>query len=247
MTTPVAGSVLRAFEVLNLFRINREMRAADVADELGIPRSSAYRILITLREAGALESTEDGVFFLGMHMFELGCSAPLRLRLHRAAAKPIQRLSSMLGSTVQLGILDGDEVLFLEKSGLQGNPATGIGRRGPVHASAIGKVLLAFAPARTQEFVLGRPLHAFTKMTITSPTALRSELMQIRNRGFAVGYEEKRVGYFSVARPVREPYAGGVIGAVSVILRDPDDVNRSTIALSHTCKEIEAGLLQADG
>lgn len=242
MSTPVANTVLKAFEVLQLFGTRTTLRASDVAELLDLPRSSCYRLLVTLRDAGALDYNADGEFFISMRLFELGCTAPLRIRLHGAASDSLQRLAALIGSPVQLGIIEGEEVLLLEKLGLNRNLATEIGSRGPMHATALGKVLLAFSPIELQNRVLKNPLESFTKSTLTSPRELRVELEEIRRRGYAMAHQEKRTGYYSIARPVREPFVGGVIGAVSVIMKDPAGLPKVNRALERTCHEIEASL-----
>jgi DNA-binding IclR family transcriptional regulator len=242
MATPATNSVLKAFEILDLFQVHGRLRASQVAELLDMPRSSAYRLLVTLRSVGALDATPEGEFSLSLRLFEIGCSAPLRRRLHEAASDALQRLTSIVGAPVQLGIIGGDEVLFLEKLGLTRNRASGGGMRGPLHATGIGKALLAFSPMEFQQHVLALPLEPFTRATLTKPADLRRELEDIRQKGYAVARGEKRLGYYSIARPIRQPFVGGVIGAVSAILRGPDDIEKVNRVLQRTCKEIESGL-----
>ncbi|MBS3942488.1 MAG: IclR family transcriptional regulator [Actinobacteria bacterium] len=245
MSTPSASTVLKAFDVLSLFIERQTLGASEAAQLLNAPRASTHRMLVTLRTAGVLEVTESGQYQLSMRLFELGCFAPLRRGLHEAAMRPILRLAAFSQLPVQLAVREGNEVLYLERVGYRKNNLTPVGERGPLHATGVGKVLLAFAPPCFRETYFAAPLSSYTEHTLTSPERLTQELAQVRRRGVAYGRQERHDGYYSVARPVRD-HQREVVASVSIVAAEPfkDRLGQFEIALEKTCRDIENQLLE---
>ncbi|MFA9446115.1 IclR family transcriptional regulator [Egicoccus sp. AB-alg6-2] len=245
MSTPSASTVLKAFNVLSLFIERQALGASEAAQLLNAPRASTHRMLVTLRTAGVLEVTESGQYQLSMRLFELGCFAPLRRGLHEAAMRPILRLTAFTQLPVQLAVRDGNEVLYLERVGYRENNLTPVGQRGPLHASGVGKVLLAFTPQSFRAAYLASPLAPYTQYTCTSPELLAQELERVRRRGVAYGRQERHAGFFSVARPVRD-HQHQVVASVSIVAEEPlkDRLSQFEIPLEKTCRDIENQLLE---
>jgi DNA-binding IclR family transcriptional regulator len=146
MTAPPSTTVLKAFDLLALFSQRPLLGAGEAARLLGAPRASTHRLLVTLRLAGVLEVNEDGQYRLGLRLFELGSYAPLRRRLHDECTQPLERLSAEVALPTFLGAREGTDLLCLEKVyHRQTDVPIRVGQRAPLHTTAAGKVLLAYA------------------------------------------------------------------------------------------------------
>lgn len=243
MPTPSASTVLKAFDVLTLFMEKQALSASEAARLLNAPRSSTLRMLVSLREAGVVEETDRHRYQLSMRLFELGCHAPLRQQLH-VANGPLFKLLTKVGLPVQLGIRDGNDVLVIERR-TAGNKShvTSAGKRNPLHATASGKLLLAFAGQEFVESYLRRPLVAYTKYTYTDPRLLMDQIVRIRRTLMSYSKEERHIGFVSVARAVRDP-SGEVIAGVSLVLPEEQSgrIRHLEGSLSRACAEIEQRL-----
>lgn len=245
MSTPSASTVLKAFNVLSLFIERQAVGASEAAQLLNAPRASTHRMLVTLRTAGVLEITESGQYQLSMKLFELGCFAPLRRGLHETAMRPILRLAAFTQLPVHLAVREGTEALYVERLGYRENNLTPVGERGPLHATGVGKVLLAHAPASFRSGYLQEPLASFTEHTCTQPQRLAEELEHVRRHGVARGRQERHSGFYSIARPVRD-HQREVVAAVSVVAPESQKENlaQCDVPLQKTCQDIEAQLLE---
>jgi IclR family KDG regulon transcriptional repressor len=219
MTTTL-HSVRNAARLLKEFtRGNQELGVTELSRRLGISKSTAHRLLATLTEERLLEQDPDsGVYRLGLAMYELGASVALHTDLHHACAPVIEQLATATRETIQVAVLDGREVVYVERrDSLQALRIFGrIGHRNDAYCTSTGKVLLAFLPPEQLEQVLdGWVLTARTEHTITSLPRLRQELEVVRARGWAENLNEVEIGVASVAAPIRNGY-GEVIAALSV-------------------------------
>jgi len=164
-----AARILREFG-----KQHTQLGVSQLARRVGVGRSTAHRIIWTLVEEGLLEKVEDtGLFRLTTTMRSLGASAEVTQRLHEAATIPLDHLRNVTDGTVHVGILDGTDVLYVERR--EGPGAISvfrlIGMRCSAHLNSSGKVLLAFLPPEQQErLVAGMRLTAKTSRTITSTT-----------------------------------------------------------------------------
>lgn len=216
MATAPSTTVLKAFQVLELFAERSLLGAGDAARLLGAPRASAHRLLVTLKAAGVLESTDHGQYRLGLRLFELGSFAPLRQRLHDESMLPLEQLVAQVRLPVHLGVRDGTDVLYLEKvHHREADVPARVGQRGPLHATALGKVLLASAPEEILQRVIGAPLPRFTPRTITTPAQLHRDLAEIRSTGVAYEREESRAGLVAVGTRIRN-HTGKAIAAIAI-------------------------------
>ncbi|MGH3665690.1 MAG: IclR family transcriptional regulator [Egibacteraceae bacterium] len=216
MATPPSTTVLKAFELLGLFSERPLLGAGEAARLLGAPRASTHRLLVTLKAAGVVESNDRGQYRLGLRLFELGSFAPLRRRLHDEADLPLKRLAADVQLPSHLAVRDGLDLLYLEKVHNHDNDVpTRVGQRAPLHSTAAGKVLLAYAPRPVLERYCTEPLVRFTAHTITDPRRLLTELDRIRETGLAWDREETCLGVASAAARIRN-HTGKVVAAVSV-------------------------------
>ena len=210
-------SLSRALKLLNALAYQPQgMSLSELAREVGLPNSTAHRLLTTLQNERYVRfDNERSVWMIGVQAFQVG-SAFIRSRDLVHIARPImRRLMHASGETVNLGILDRCEVIYLAQVETRKmmRTITGPGGRAYVHASGIGKALLAFAPehVREQIFQCWDP-RQLTMRTITSEPALREELEKIRKRGYAIDDEETAVGLRCVASVIFDENAEAIAG-----------------------------------
>ncbi|MFE7316889.1 IclR family transcriptional regulator [Streptomyces sp. NPDC057555] len=211
-------SVDRAVSVLESLARLGEAGVTELADELGVHKSTAFRILGVLENRGLVEQEKErGKYFLGAGVLRLAGAAAIRLDISQEGQPVCRALAGETGETANIAVLDADAAVNIMQ--VRGSAAVTafnwLGRRTPLHATASGKVLLAHLPPERQDALLGRKLARFTEHTLTAPGALRKQLAAVHDDGFACTVEEFETGLNAVAAPVRS-YDGSVIGALGV-------------------------------
>lgn len=214
------SSVAAAARILREFgKHSTQLGVTQLARRTGVGKSTAHRIIWTLAEEGLLEKVEEtGLFRLTTTMRSLGASAETAQRLHEAATIPLDQLRTKTASTLHIAILDGPDVLYVERREGPGaiQVFRSIGTRNAAHVTSSGKVLLAFLPTDQQRrLVAGMRLTPKTARTITTRAAFLAELAKVRMQGYAENRGESQPGMCSIAAPVRDPF-GRVIASVSV-------------------------------
>ncbi|NKC33425.1 IclR family transcriptional regulator [Falsiroseomonas selenitidurans] len=189
---------------------------SELAREQGLTKSNAFRLLQTLVAAGFVRRHAAGSYEAGLLLWELGAAVAGRLDLRRIAAPHLAGLAQATEESVHLSVLEGTEVLYLDK--VEGpHPVRAysrIGGRAPAHGVATGKALLAWrdpAPAPASP----PPLERFTPQTITDPAALAAALAQVRAEGWAMNQGEWREGVAGLAAPIRDA-TGAVVAAIGI-------------------------------
>lgn len=213
------SSVRNAARLLKEFSgTEPELGVTELATRLDLSKSTVHRILTTLAGENLIEQDPDsGRYRLGLAVHDLG-GVSAGSDLHAAALIPMSDLRRRTGETVQIGVLDGREVVYVERLD---SPNTlrlfvEVGRRNDAHATGTGKCLLAhLEPARLDRLLAGWDLPAHTEHTITDPLALRRQLKEARRRGYARNLHESELGVLSVAAPIRDK-GGAVVAAMSV-------------------------------
>lgn len=213
------GSVANAARVLKSFTANdREWGVSDLARHLDIAKSTAHRLLATLTDEGLLEQDiESGRYRLGLAIFDLA-AAVQSFDLHEAVLTPMTDLRNRTGETVQVAVLDGREVVYVERMDSQHTLRMflEVGRRNWAHCTGCGKALLAFLPPdQLDEALKGWKLPRKTDLTIRRLSDLRAELVLARQMGYATNRGESEMGVVSVAAPIRDG-SGRVVAALSV-------------------------------
>jgi DNA-binding IclR family transcriptional regulator len=211
-------SVDRALTILEILARRRDAGVTDIGKELGVHKSTAFRLLAVLESRGFVEQSEDrGTYRLGFGIVRLAGTITAQLDLTRQSRPACERLAADLGETVNIAILDGDRAVNITQ--VRGAAAIAshnwVGQQTPLHATSSGKVLLAYAPAGVRASVLAAPLERFTPATITDAAALKDALDEATVAGWASTEEEYEVGLNAVAAPVRGA-DGSVIAALSV-------------------------------
>jgi IclR family acetate operon transcriptional repressor len=198
------ASVTRALAVLDALAVGAtELGTNDIARRTRINASTVSRLLATLVAAGFVEHVPaTGRYRLGLRLVQLGNAVVDRLDLRDLARGQLEALVAATGETATLSA-PGEGVAFTidfvpGPSSVQG--VVQIGRPSVAHATATGKVMLAFTAAELPE----EPLHAFTARTITDSAALRGELERVRERGWAESLEERENDLNAIAAPIRD-------------------------------------------
>ncbi len=197
-----AARVLKSFSAANL-----TWGVADLASHLQLSTSSTHRILSTLADEGILDQDQvTGRYRMGLAAFDMVAAMPKQRSLHEAVLVSMTELRARTGETVQVGVLDGNEVVYVERleSPHTLRVFTELGRRAPAHRTGSGKAILAFLPAEQRnEFLAKWQPDSATEHTITEVGRLREQLRQIRRVGYAENRQESEMGVVSVAAPIR--------------------------------------------
>jgi DNA-binding IclR family transcriptional regulator len=211
-------SVDRAISVLEILARNGGAGVSEVAADIGVHKSTAFRLLAALEDRGLVEQNHDrGRYQLGFGILRLASAIPARLDLVQQARPVLDELAAGLGETVNLAVLREHYVVNVDQA--RGTAAVvaqnWVGQLTPVHATSSGKVLLAHLPDVDRARLLDRTdLPRMTEATITSRDVLERELAAVRVDGYATTFEELEVGLNAVAVPVCD-HRGTVVGAVS--------------------------------
>lgn len=211
----------RLLEVLFAFRPGRSrLTLADLTRITGLPHATARRMVLELVAAGALDRAADGTLTVGVRVWQLGTLAPLTAPLREAALPILEDLRSALRQHVQLAVREGTEAVIVERFSASRAIAvvSQVGGHLPLHASGVGKVLLAHAPEEVVTGVLDAGLPALTARTVTDPGRLREVLADCRRTGIATVREETSTLADSVAARVMDA-EGNVVAALSVVVR----------------------------
>lgn len=231
-------TVDRALRLLLLFdRADQRYRVGELADMLDVDKSVASRLAATLAEHGFLErAPEDGAFLLGPEIGRLGLLAMSnRYNLVALAQGPMERLAAETGETTYLAVLEDRKAVNIAQ--VEGRHVVGVGGdwvgwRTEPHATANGKVLLAFGDARIDDLSLER----FTERTITNVDELRAELQSVRRSGWATSVGEFEKGLHGVATPIFDAseHCAAALSVTGPSYRMPQARLRELAAL---CKE----------
>jgi len=213
-------SVVKALNILSLFSFESPtLFPRQISQKLSLPMSTVHRLIKTLETLGLLEQELlTGRYRIGLKAFELG-SLYLHQTSLRAEAFPLlQDLASKTNETVHLSVLDEGEIIFIEK--IDSSHGMGmlsrVGRRAPAHATASGKVLLAYLPEKEREIFLSRKeLKRCTERTVTDGQRLRTELSKVTAQGYSLDDEENEQSIRCVAAPIWD-HSGTVVASVSV-------------------------------
>jgi DNA-binding IclR family transcriptional regulator len=218
VTAAPVQSVDRALSVLEILGARGEAGVTEIAAELGVHKSTAFRLVAVLESRGFVEQLADrGKYRLGFGIVRLAGATAAHMDLAQEGRRTCEELAVHLGETVNIAILDGDGAVNIAE--VRGTSAISshnwVGQRTPLHATSSGKVLLAFAPEPVRASFLRPPLERYTDATVTDVDELERELDGIVQRGWASTVEEYEVGLSALAAPVRDA-EGRVVAAVSV-------------------------------
>lgn len=235
---PGASLVERTLDVLETFdETHRRLGLTEIAHRSGLAPATALRIVRRLTARGALERHDDGRYVIGPALWDIGLLASVQTGLREVAAPFLQDLQAATRATVHIAQRDGDQILYLDRlSGRTSVPVVSrVGSRLPMHATGVGKVLLAHAPDDVRHRVLA-DLTRVTAYTITSPAVLGRQLARVLREGHATTAEEMSLGACSVAVPIRGPRGTGegpddVVAALGIVVGSLQQRQRLLAAL----------------
>ncbi|PNY81886.1 IclR family transcriptional regulator [Deinococcus koreensis] len=209
----------RGLSVLAALAEAREAPLGVLARRVGLPASTTYRLLETLRQQDFAEWDEaSGLFRVGRRAAQVGSAYSAQGALLGAAREPMHALVDELNESANLAALRGSQAVYIAQ--VEGRQLvrmfTQLGASAPLHCSGVGKVLMAWQDEATVRGALGEgPYPAFTPHSITQPAAYRAELARVRQQGYAHDDQERELGVRCVAAPIRDAL-GTVVAALSV-------------------------------
>lgn len=211
-------SVNRAIAIMKFLSTHGGSSLTEVAKGVDIYKSTAHRLLTTLRDEGLVEQdAATAKYRLGFGLVLLASAVTADLDVLRCARPVCERLSEQTRETVNIAVLEDNEAVVIHQA-ISRSSAVNVdwrGKRTPVHATAAGKIFLAHMPEDQRRSILKRPLKRFTEHTIVNPAILRDHLHSIRVKDYVYTVEELEIGLNVVGAPIRFS-DGPVTAAVTV-------------------------------
>lgn len=242
--------IARVVRVLDAFGPDeRVLRVSEIAARAGLHVATASRLVAELVAHGLLARDDHGGVRVGLRMWELSSRASPTAFLRDAAMPVLEEVHAAVGQHVQLGVLDGTEVLFLERLTAPGAVVnyTRIAGRLPLAASSSGLVLLAHAPDRVRDAVAAGPFERFTAASIDSAERLRRVLADVRRDGHVICPGYIHPDATGVAVPVWDPGRQVVAAALGAVVPNAPGVSASVVpVLSAAARGITRRLASAD-
>ena len=235
-------SLERALQILCIFKIDKQALTLSQLSELsGLHKATVLRLCSTLIKYDFLRYRRDSKHYsLGLKLFELGSILFSSFSLRRIASFYLDQLQSKLGKTVFLGILENDELIYIDKKEDPKIPirvTSQIGTRRPPYFGMLGQILMAFLPDQEVNRLLKKTaLTPFTKKSLVSEKEFKGRLLKIRKQGFFVDEEEALDGISGVSAPIRD-YTGEVIAGVGVgFISWSEDTKGKKIIIKEVCE-----------
>ena len=228
-------AILAAFETTR-----RSLSLTEISAAADLPLSTTHRLVVELVDAGMLSRSANGGIQLGLRLWAIAQNTGRQLR---DTARPyVQDLFSLTGETSQLAIRDGNMSLYIDR--VYGTKriarASRVGGRLPLHATAVGKVILAFSESWVADAYLELPLQQMTAHTRSNPKQLREELERVREKGYATTNEEVRLGTSSIAVPVFHTGRLGCSIGLVIPTSHAANMDRFLPVLQGTSRRLEA-------
>jgi IclR family pca regulon transcriptional regulator len=213
-------SIERCFNILgHLSSPDSPFSLEDLTQKTGYNKTTCFRFLKTMRQLGLVEqATDKKIYQLCPAIVSLGLKALKGLNLRHAALPVMQKLRDETGETVNLSLLSGTDILFIERvmSDYLVNANINVGDRLPVYCASMGKVILAFMSEKHAAGIISQlNFKTKTERTIISPASFKKELAEIRARGYALNDEELERGLRAVAAPIIG-YTGEAFAAINI-------------------------------
>lgn len=219
----------RALALLRLLANSDGLTLTEISQRAGMAPSTAHRLMTTMEAKGFVEmQPQSGEWSIGVEAFRTGTAFLRRIKVADMGRVVMRELMETCGETVNLGIADDDDIVFISQVETHETIRAFFrpGTRGPMHASGIGKALLAQMPdQRVRRILQKKGLQAFTRHTIGDSKRLFAELAQIRAQGWSLDSEERTLGMRCIAAPIFNEYGEAVAG-ISVsgpAVRMPDE------------------------
>ena len=214
------GSLEKGLNILSLLsQRGSPIRLEELTRITGMKKTTCFRFLQTLKRLNYVEQDpESKKYWLGTRIISLGLSALNNLNIRKLALPFMKKLREETGETVNLSVLDGTDIVFIERlqSSFIVDSNLHVGSRLPVYCTSMGKAILAHLPeAKVEEILSQIHFEKRTEKTIVSPKSLREELKKVRARGFAINDQELEKGLYAVAAPILN-HNGEAIAAMNI-------------------------------
>ena len=199
------GSLEKGIKILETIIEHGELTVTQAANQLDINRASAHRFITTLRDLGYVRKNQHGSYEATFKMLEMGMKQADKFEIRRLAKPTMRDLAAEFDETVNLGLLDNGQVVYLDKVESREllRMDSGVGTTCHPYATALGKAMIAFLPEdERQSLITEVELRPITVNTITEPGRLDKELAKIRKNGYAVDNEELALDLYCIAAPI---------------------------------------------
>jgi len=199
------GSLEKGMKILEAIIDHGELTVTQAANLLEINRASAHRFITTLRDLGYVRKNQHNNYEATFKMLEMGMKQADKFEIRRMAKPAMRDLAAEFDETVNLGVLDNGQVVYLDKVESREllRMDSGVGTACNPCATALGKAMLAFLPEDEKAALLnGGCLEPITSNTITDPVRLEKELAKIKRQGYAVDNEELAMDLYCVGAPI---------------------------------------------
>ena len=213
------GVVMKVLKILEALHSNPSgLQLKEIAEQTAINKSTAYRFLAHLQTEGYLYRDDAGAYVIGPKLARMGSGINFEESLRKMARPILQKLWAATGETVNLAVLDGQQILYLDviESSHTFRLASQTGVRRPLYCTALGKAILSHLPEEeTKELIDSLTFERLTPRTLNQPSKLKKDLAKSRLQGYALDNEEAVLGARCIAAPIFDANQK-VIGAASV-------------------------------
>lgn len=213
----VIERMIKLLDVLSYYHDPVSLK--QLALETGLHPSTAHRILASMTASGFVDRADPGSYRLGIRLLELGNLVKSRINIRDSALPPMRELHERIGESINLGVRQGDEIVYVERTS-SGRSSVRVvhlvGARAPLHVTAAGKLYLAEeSTEKLREYARRTGLPGYTPTSITAVSQLEREIDRVRRHGIAFDNEEIEQGLRCIAAPVRDD-SGELVAGLSV-------------------------------
>lgn len=211
-------TVVRSMDILNLFIDHPRLTFQEIIDLSGIPKTSVYRMLMSLEEMEFLEKGPDSKYRLGLLFLKFGHLVSSRLDIRQVAFPIMQELHDDVDEAINLIVRQGDEAIYIEKidTNQKVRLYTAIGRRSPLYAGACSRVILSFLPnPEIQQYLESVELKSFAMGTITDKERLYELIWKAQEDGYTISHSELENHTSAIAAPIFD-HKGDVVAGISI-------------------------------
>lgn len=247
MVNNMVESMLKAYRLLEQFSYEKpRLSLAELAKRLAMPKSTAHNLLNTLRSIGFVEKTDTDEYALGIGFLPLTQYLRVNVEIRDRAAPLLRELADACNESIYLGVQDRHHcrIIYVIETSSRLQARSALGGVSPLHASGIGKAMLAFLPdVEADRIIAATGIPAHTSRTISDPARLRNELSLIRERGFSTDDSENEERIYCLGAPILDD-RGNLIASCSLSGIDPEIVRTKLAGLSacilHTAQGISS-------
>lgn len=212
-------TIVKSMEILNLFLTHDRLNLQEIAELTKIPKTSAHRMIGSLKEMGFLTKDEEGKYSLGLLFLHFGQLVAERLDIRHKALPVMRELRDEVGEAVNLIVRDGNEAMYIEKVDTP-QPVrvyTAIGRKAPMYAGACARILLAFLPEYERDRYLDEvELKQIASKTVTDPEQLQKVLLEAKKKGYTISHSELYDHTSAIGAPIFN-HIGHLVAGISIV------------------------------